>query len=183
MNVITTTVPATIQIRRSHLFALIAAVASVAVVSTWAIASNSTPGAEKARVAVKSGAAALSTRQPQAAPVASFTPTQLRSIRWYYTPNAAMLQQNAQSSFESLTPTQLRSIRWYYTPGAATLTAKQQNAQSTVASFTPTQLRSIRWYFTPSAAMLQQNAQSSFESLTPTQLRSIRWYYTPSSSH
>jgi len=132
MNV-STTIPATVQIRRSRLLGLIGGVAALAAAVTWALSAYAVDTSEKAQVAATgvaatSGATALSAQEQRALDlVNSLTPDQLRGIRFYWTPGSTGLaaqEQRALDLVNSLTPAQLSGIRYYWTPGSTSLAGK-----------------------------------------------------------
>jgi hypothetical protein len=82
MNV-TTTIPATIQIRRTRLLGLIVTVAAVAIAGTWAIASTSDTGTHSARTSLPTTASVLSSLSPSerqhVQAITSMTPAELKA--------------------------------------------------------------------------------------------------------
>jgi hypothetical protein len=169
MNVIATTVPATVQIRRSHLLGLIATVAAVAIASTWAIASNGNTGAQTAQNSVQTKTSVLSTLTPSerqhVQAITSLTPTQLKATFGTGTVNAidALGLTSAEEKYvlaiTSMTPAQLKAAfgtgfnaaradapmlgsNWpsYWPTVLASLTPSERQHVQTITSMTPAQL-------------------------------------------
>jgi ribosome modulation factor len=152
MNVLAS-IPATVQIRRSRLLALIGVVAAIAAAMTWVALAFALGMAGERPLAGPSGALASSEkgalgaqRETRRSALDPLTPAERRSIGYYLFGVSG-----------PLTPDQLQSVRDYWF-GAST-------------PLTPAQFRSIRHYLFGASA-----------SLTPAQLRSVREYWLGASA-
>jgi hypothetical protein len=146
-------IPATVQIRRANLIGLVATVAVVAAVATWAVTSLAFDATAVRKSAVQTAAPA-STGIPPSGFLSGITATPAVVPRGSHTASGPLTLAEAKSigsylfgSADSLTPAQRRSVRGYWL-GAATAMA-------------PAEVKSIGTYlFGPSVPLNRARLQA-----------------------
>lgn len=145
-----TTIPARVQVRRSHLLGLVAAVAVVAAAITWAMVSFTVDtGNRGAQASAPTSAAVLASLAPKerqyVQAIASMTPAQLRAAFGTGVDAIGALGLSTRDEqyvrgIASLTPAQLKAAFGTGTVPLAALTPSERQYVQAIAAMTPVQL-------------------------------------------